>query len=252
MKFRVIIPARMDSSRLPGKVLLPVAGKPLIAYVHARALEAGASDVWVATDSPQVSQVARGFGAQAALTAATHCSGTDRLAEVAVQQAWPDDDVVVNLQGDEPLMPGTLIAQVAQALRDHPQADIATACTPIRTVAEYTDTNVVKVVRDAQGYGLYFSRAAIPHWRDADGSALPCAGAWRHLGLYAYRVAALKRFSTAPPAALELCESLEQLRALHLGMRVFVVQAEALPGPGVDTAEDLAKVTAILEHGYKT
>lgn len=247
MNFRVVIPARMDSSRLPGKVLLPVAGKPLLAHVHARALEAGASDVWVATDSPQVLQAARSFGAQAALTAASHCSGTDRLAELAQQQAWPDDDIVVNLQGDEPLMPGALVAQVAQALEDHPQADISTACTPIETTAEYTNTNAVKVVRDGQGYGLYFSRAPVPHWRDGTADALPPTGAWRHLGLYAYRVAALKRFSAARPAPLELCESLEQLRALHLGMRVFVVEAKALPGPGVDTAEDFARVVEILE-----
>lgn len=248
MSFRVVIPARLDSSRLPGKVLLPIAGKPLIAHVHERALEAGASEVWVATDSPKVLQAAQGFGAQAALTAASHCSGTDRLAELAVQQSWPDNDIVVNLQGDEPLMPGVLIAQVAEALTQEPEADIATACTQVGSVEEYNNRNAVKVVRDNAGYGLYFSRAAIPYWRDGGDDLLPSAGAWRHLGLYAYRVAALKRFSAAPPAPLELCESLEQLRALQLGMRVFVVEAQALPGPGVDTEADFAQVTKIIEQ----
>ena len=247
MSFKVVIPARLASTRLPGKVLLPLAGKPLIAHVYDRAVESGAQDVWIATDIPEVLEAAVGFGAQAAMTAAEHCSGSDRLAELAAQQAWSDEDIVVNLQGDEPLMPGALIAQVAQALIDRPEADIATACTAIESAEEYQNPNAVKVVRDAQGFGLYFSRAAIPYWRDGERTALPPTGAWRHLGIYAYRVAALKRFSAAPPAPLELTESLEQLRALSLGMRVFVVEASALPGPGVDTEADFAHVARILD-----
>ncbi len=247
MSFRVIIPARLDSTRLPRKVLLPLAGKPLIAHVYERAKESGAHDIWIATDSEEVLQSAQGFGAQAGLTAVEHCSGSDRLAELAAQQQWPDDDIVVNLQGDEPLMPGALIAQVAQALIDHPQADIATACTAIHDAAEYQNSNAVKVVRDAQGYALYFSRAPIPHWRDGQPGELPTTGAWRHLGIYAYRVAALKRFSATAPAPLEVTESLEQLRALTLGMRVLVVEAAELPGPGVDTQADFDRVAQLLK-----
>lgn len=248
MSFKVVIPARLSSTRLPRKVLLPLAGRPLIAHVHDRALESGAEDVWIATDSEEILSQAQSFGAQAMLTAATHTSGSDRLAELAQNQAWADDDIVVNLQGDEPLMPGALIAQVAQALIDQPQADIATACTAITDAEEFYNYNAVKVVRDTCGYGLYFSRAPIPHWRDGGVGHLPAVGAWRHLGIYAYRVAALKRFSTSPPSPLETTESLEQLRALSLGMRVFVVEAAQLPGPGVDTQADFDHVAAILEN----
>lgn len=245
MSFRVVIPARYAATRLPGKVLRPLAGRPLLAHVHERACEAGADAVWVAADDDRILEAAAGFGARAARTDASHRSGTDRIAELAAREGWADDEVVVNLQGDEPLMPGVLIEQVASALLARPEADIATACTRIETLTEFTDPNAVKVVRDAAGYGMYFSRAPIPHVRDGDG--LPPDGAWRHLGIYAYRVAALRRFSRAAPVSLERCESLEQLRALVLGMRIFVVEAAELPGPGVDTEADLARVAAILE-----
>lgn len=244
MSFRVVIPARFGSTRLPGKVLLDLAGEPMLAHVHRRAVESGADGVWVATDDRRVLEAAVASGGQAEMTDPAHASGTDRIAELAARQGWADDDVVVNLQGDEPLMPGALIAQVAQALTDAPEADIATACVPIDDVAAYRDPHVVKVVRDRRGGALYFSRAPIPHWRDGDG--LPPAGAFRHLGIYAYRVGALRRFAAAPAEPLEQSEALEQLRALALGLRIQVVEAETLPGPGVDTEADLAEVAEAL------
>lgn len=247
MSFVVAIPARYGSTRLPGKVLLEVGGAPLLEHVHRRALESGADAVWVATDDERVERAARGFGARAARTGEDCASGSDRIAELAAREGWLDDRVVVNLQGDEPLMPGTLIRQVAQALIERPGADIATACTPIENAADYRNPNVVKVVRDDAGNALYFSRAPVPHERSPAGpDAPPACGAWRHLGIYAYRVAALRRFAAAAPAALERCESLEQLRALALGMRIHVVEAAALPGPGVDTEADLETVAALL------
>lgn len=253
MSFIVAIPARYASSRLPGKVLLEAAGAPLLAHVYRRALESGADDVWVATDDQRIVAAAADFGARAALTSAACASGSDRIAELAAEQGWSDDTVVVNLQGDEPLMPGRLIGQVAAALIERPDADIATACTAINADRDFRDPNVVKVVRDDAGNGMYFSRAPIPYERDAAGiGALPPCGAWRHLGIYAYRVAALKRFAAAPAAALERCESLEQLRALALGMRIHVVEAAALPGPGVDTAADLEQVTRLLRREGST
>lgn len=244
MSFNVVIPARFASTRLPGKVLRELAGEPMLAHVHRRALESGAEGVWVATDDRRVSAAAVAMGAQVEMTDSAHRSGTDRIAEVAARCGWQDDRIVVNLQGDEPLMPGTLIAQVARALVRDAKADIATACVPVATLDEYRDPNVVKVVRNQRGHGLYFSRAAIPHRRD--GKGLPQSGALRHLGIYAYRVGALKRFAAAGVGVLEQTERLEQLRALSLGLRIQVVEATALPGPGVDTEADLAKVARIL------
>lgn len=242
------IPARYAATRLPGKVLLEVAGEPLLAHVHRRALESGADEVWIATDDERVERAAREFGARVASSSPECASGSDRIAELAASRGWADDDIVVNLQGDEPLMPGELIRQVAEALAERPECDIATARTRIETTGEYRDPNVVKVVCDDAGDALYFSRSPIPHERDADGSdSLPACGAWRHLGIYAYRVAALRRFAAAPPAALERSEALEQLRALAVGMRIHVVEARALPGPGVDTRADLDRVSALLE-----
>lgn len=248
MSFVVAIPARYGATRLPGKVLREVAGEPLLAHVHRRALESGADAVWVVTDDDRIEAAAAGFGARTARTSAACVSGSDRIAELAAREAWPDDLAIVNLQGDEPLMPGALIRQVAEALIARPEADIATACTRIGDSAAYRDPNVVKVVRDDAGDALYFSRAPIPHQRGG-GDGLPDCCAWRHLGIYAYRAAALKRFAAAPPAALERSESLEQLRALALGMRIHVVEAATLPGPGVDTEDDLAAVAALLRRG---
>lgn len=244
MRFIVAIPARYAASRLPGKVLREIAGEPLLAHVYRRALESGAAEVWIATDDERVERAARGFGAEAVLSETECASGSDRIAELAAHLDWPDDTVVVNLQGDEPLMPGGLIRQVARALAERPECDIATARVRIETEDEYRDPNVVKVVCDDAGGALYFSRSSIPHRRDAAG--LPACGAWRHLGIYAYRVASLRRFAAAPPSALERSESLEQLRALAMGMRIHVAQAKDSPGPGVDTEADLDKVAALL------
>lgn len=245
MSFCVVIPARFASTRLPGKVLLDLAGEPMLAHVHRRALESGADGVWVATDDRRVLEAAVAAGAEAEMTDSAHASGTDRMAELAARRGWNDDEVVVNLQGDEPLMPGSLIAQVAEALAADTAADIATACVSLESMDEYRDPNVVKVVRDERRHALYFSRAAIPHRRDGNG--LPQAGALRHLGIYAYRVGALKRFASADPTALERSEALEQLRALSLGLSIHVVEAAALPGPGVDTEDDLAQVAKRLQ-----
>lgn len=245
MSFRVVIPARYAATRLPGKPLRELAGEPMLVHVLRRAQESGAGEVWVATDDQRIAAVAQGHGAAVQMTSRAHQSGTDRLAEVVQRQGWADDDIVVNLQGDEPLMQGALIARVAGAVTA--DSDIATACVPIETLAEYRDPNVVKLVCDEAGNALYFSRAPIPHRRDGHG--LPDAGAWRHLGLYAYRVAALKRFAAAQPTGLEQSEKLEQLRALGMGMRIVVVRAAVAPGPGVDTEADLARAASLLQEG---
>lgn len=248
MKFHVAIPARFGSSRLPGKPLVDLAGKPMIRHVHERALESGVGDVVVATDDDRVREAAEGFGASVCMTANTHRSGSDRLAEVAEALGWSDDDIVVNLQGDEPLTPGRIVRQVADDLAAHPDASIATLCTPIHSATQLFDPHVVKVVRDANNYALYFSRAAIPWERDAfDVEAHPEVKAcFRHIGLYAYRVGFLRRFTTMEPCTLELLEQLEQLRALHHGERIYVGEALETPGHGVDTPEDAKTVAALL------
>lgn len=243
--FRVVIPARYGASRLPGKVLHPLRGRPMLEWVWRAAAASGADQVVVATDDRRVAEAARAFGADVAMTAADHPSGTDRMAEVADRLEWGDSQVAVNLQGDEPLMPPTLIAQVAAALTARQDADVATACTPIEDTDAWYNPNVVKVVRDARGDALYFSRSPIPHER-GETAGLPRCGAWRHIGLYAYRAGALRRFSAYPPCALERSEALEQLRAQWYGMRIHVVEAIALPGPGVDTPQDVQQVERLL------
>lgn len=250
MAFRVVIPARYAASRLPGKPLLPLAGRPMIAHVHDCARRSGAQTVIVATDDARIAQAARDFGADVRMTADTHRSGTDRLAEVVAAEGWADDTIVVNLQGDEPLMPPACIRQVAEALAAHPEADVATLCTPVHHPAELFDPHVVKVVRDAADHALYFSRAPIPWHRDefaGDPDTLPADTPFlRHIGLYAYRAGYLRDYVTAAPAPLERAESLEQLRVLWHGGRIVVPVAEAIPGPGVDTPDDLARVERIL------
>ncbi|NLO80107.1 MAG: 3-deoxy-manno-octulosonate cytidylyltransferase [Xanthomonadaceae bacterium] len=251
VEFTVIIPAREGSTRFPGKPLADLLGQPMIQHVHQRALESGAARVLVATDSERIAEVARGFGAEVVMTRADHPSGTDRLAEAVEREAMHDPDIVVNLQGDEPLMPPALIRQVAAMLAQRPDADMATLATPIVDRAEVFNPNVVKVVRARQGRALYFSRAPIPWDRDgfatqgAQNGAL-AAGYLRHLGIYAYRVSFLRRYPGLSEVELERAESLEQLRALWHGARIYVDVADDLPGPGVDTPEDLAKVAAIL------
>jgi 3-deoxy-manno-octulosonate cytidylyltransferase (CMP-KDO synthetase) len=248
--FRVVIPARFDSTRLPGKVLLPIVGRPMLQWVHERANAAGAQQVLIATDDVRIAAAARGFGAEVAMTAASHPSGTDRIAQAASDRGWDDDVVVVNVQGDEPLIPPALIGQVARLLEAHPESDLATLRTPIGSPAEFVDPNVVKVVADAYGRALYFSRAPIPWPRDAGsvaaGTQLPCAGAMRHIGIYAYRVAVLKRLTALPQSSLELRERLEQLRALENDLEIRVATACEAPGPDVNSAEDLRRVLQLM------
>lgn len=244
--YRIVIPARHGSTRLPGKPLLEIAGKPMLQWVYERATGCLADEVLIATDDERIMRLAAGFGATAMLTSRDHASGTDRIAEVAALRGWADDDVVVNLQGDEPGMPGALIEQVAALLAERPQADIATLATPVRDRDEYFDPNAVKVVTDHEGRALYFSRAPIPWYRDPAGLEGPVIGARRHLGLYAYRVSALRRLAALEPSPLERAEQLEQLRALAHGLCIVVGEAARRPGPDVNTAEDLARATAAL------
>jgi 3-deoxy-manno-octulosonate cytidylyltransferase (CMP-KDO synthetase) len=253
MSFRIVIPARYASSRFPGKPLALLAGRPMLQWVHERARGSGASEVIIATDDARIEQVARGFGATVMLTAAHHASGTDRIAEVAKRAGWDDDSIVVNLQGDEPLMPVALLAQVAQLLALHPAAALATLCAPIARLEEFLDPNVVKVVSGEGGRALYFSRAPIPWSRDGApagiGSQRDCALAQRHIGLYAYRVGALRRLAALPVGDLEDCEKLEQLRALQAGMEIRIAAAVEVPGPDVNAPEDLPRASARLQQG---
>jgi len=248
--FRVVIPARFASTRLPGKPLADLGGRPMIRHVHERASAAGAAEVIVATDDERVAHACEAFGAEVQMTSPSHPSGTDRLAEVAVRRGWRDEEVVVNVQGDEPLLPPALVRQAAALLGADRGADIATLGTPIQSLGEFLDPAVVKVVRRADGRALYFSRAPIPWHRDGAPEGLASqrefGGAWRHVGLYAYRVGALRRLAAASPAPLELAEKLEQLRALHLGMSIVVGEALEPPRPGVDTPEDLERVRRAL------
>jgi 3-deoxy-manno-octulosonate cytidylyltransferase (CMP-KDO synthetase) len=249
--FRVVVPARFASSRLPGKPLQQLAGKPLVQWVYEVAQAAGAAETVIATDDERILAAAAGFGAAARMTSLTHPSGTDRVAEVAQQCGWADDDVVVNLQSDEPLMPPELVRQVANLLGQHPDAAIATLATRITSLRALMDPNAVKVVTDVNGRALYFSRAPIPWGRDSAPAGIASQrgyqGARRHIGLYAYRVSALKRLSLLPPTPLEIIEKLEQLRALEHGLAIQVADAAALPGPDVNTPEDLARVALMLQ-----
>jgi 3-deoxy-manno-octulosonate cytidylyltransferase (CMP-KDO synthetase) len=246
MNFVAVIPARHASTRLPGKPLADIAGKPMVVHVADRAREAGADEVIVATDDQRIHAAVLRHGYEAMMTRADHASGTDRIAEVAAARAWPDDRIVVNVQGDEPRIPPALIRSVAQQLAGHGQAAISTACHPIHNATEMFDQNAVKVVLDANGYALYFSRAPIPYARDAfkaDRTRLPGGlPVYRHLGLYAYRCGFLGIYSTLAPAAIEQFESLEQLRALWHGYRISVAVTDQAPEPGVDTPEDLEKM----------
>ncbi|HEV7443568.1 MAG: 3-deoxy-manno-octulosonate cytidylyltransferase [Gammaproteobacteria bacterium] len=250
--FRVVIPARYGSARLPGKVLLTIAGKPMIQWVYERARASRAREVLIATDDLLIVSAAHSFGAQAIMTAPTHRSGTDRIAEVARLQRWADPDIIVNVQGDEPLIPAALIDQVGAMLESNPGAQIATLATPIRSISEFMDPNAVKVVTDGEGRALYFSRAPIP-W-DRDGAAAGVvsqksfSGARRHVGIYGYRVGGLLRLAALQPSPLEQQEKLEQLRALENGLEIRVADSVAPPGPDVNTAADLEQVSALLRR----
>jgi 3-deoxy-manno-octulosonate cytidylyltransferase (CMP-KDO synthetase) len=244
----VIIPARYASTRLPGKPLADVAGKPLIQRVYERAQESGAASIVIATDDERIAAAARTFGAQVCMTRTGHCSGTDRLSEVIEKLSIGEREIVVNLQGDEPLMPPTLIRQVAQALESKPDTAMATACHAIRDRAEFLNPNVVKVVFDRDGHASYFSRAPIPWPRDAmAGEANGSIDAYRHIGLYGYRAGFVRRYAAWPACALEQAEQLEQLRVLWHGERIAVCVAEEIPGPGVDTPDDLERVRRIFK-----
>jgi 3-deoxy-manno-octulosonate cytidylyltransferase (CMP-KDO synthetase) len=249
--FHVIIPARFSASRLPGKPLLAIGDRPLIQWVWQRAVASDAKSVVIATDDERVRETACGFGADCLMTSPRHASGTDRIAEVVRARRFAADEIVVNLQGDEPMMPAGAINEVAAALRARPQVDIATAVAPIRSLAEFLDPNCVKALRALDGQGLYFSRAPVPWPRDhvAGGQPTDFAGAWRHIGIYAYRVRSLLGFAAWPPTPLEAAEKLEQLRALEHGMRIHLVAMTEAPPPGVDTPEDLERVRAALKRG---
>jgi 3-deoxy-manno-octulosonate cytidylyltransferase (CMP-KDO synthetase) len=251
--FVVIVPARLASTRLPRKPLADLAGEPMVVRVARRAAASGAARVVVATDSDEVLAACRRFGVEAVLTRAEHPTGTDRLAEAADTLELSDETIVANVQGDEPLLPPGVVTRVAGLLAQRPDCAMATAAHPLADAAEFFNPNVVKVVTDATGRALLFSRAPIPWARDAFAAArdhLPAGlPAWRHVGLYAYRAAFLRRFPALPRAPIEEQENLEQLRALWHGFGIAVLPlAEPLP-PGVDTAEDLKKARALLAGG---
>lgn len=250
MSFTVVIPARYASTRLPGKSLVDIFGRPMIQWVVEAAQKSRASAVYVATDDARIVTTVEQFGGQALLTSSAHESGTDRLREAAQILNLPDEHIVVNVQGDEPLVPPAVIDQVAANLARNQAAGIATLCEKIHSVEEFLNPNAVKVLSDDQQQALYFSRAPIPWPRDSDldsSAELPVdLNAFRHVGLYAYRVAFLREFVTWPPHALELTEKLEQLRALAHGVTIHVAPAVSPIPAGIDTAEDLAALKAHL------
>lgn len=247
MSFVAIIPARFASTRLPGKPLVDIHGKPMVVHVMERAIQSGAERVIVATDHPDVAAAVTAAGGEVCLTRPDHQSGTERLAEVVEQYQFSDETIIVNVQGDEPLIPPEIIRQVAHNLAGS-VAGMATLAVPITSAEEAFNPNAVKVVRDAQGYALYFSRATIP-WdrerfaqsRDSIGDSL-----LRHIGIYAYRAGFIRRYVSWEPSQLEQIELLEQLRVLWYGEKIHVDVAETTPAAGVDTAEDLARVRAVL------
>ena len=242
--FIAVIPARYASSRLPGKPLAEIAGKPMVEWVYRQTVQSGAREVIVATDDERIAAVCRKFGAPVELTSSAHASGTDRIAELAQRFAWDDQQIVVNVQGDEPLISPLSIAQTARLLAWHPEAAIATLIAPLGHDADFTDPNYVRVVTDKNGFALYFSRAPIPWPREG---GVP-GTARRHIGLYAYRAGSLKTISATPPCALEEIEKLEQLRALWLGLKIIVAEAAEPPSPHVDTEADLQKIRRVLER----
>ncbi len=244
MTFKVVIPARYASTRLPGKPLLDIAGKPMVIRVAEQAAKSGASEIVIATDFEKICQVAAQYHIKAVLTRIDHVSGTDRIAEVADKLNWADDDIVVNVQGDEPLIEPQLIQEVAQHLTNSPTAVMATACHAIHDEAALLNPNIVKVVIDAKGNALYFSRAPIPYPRDD--IYKNNIQAYRHIGIYAYRVGFLKQYAQLSSTELEKIESLEQLRVLHHGYNIGVTVTQNAPASGVDTQEDLDYVRSLF------
>jgi len=243
--FIAVIPARLASTRLPNKPLADIAGKPMVVRVAERALLSGASRVVVAVDDQSIFDACQAHGLDVMITSNQHPTGTDRLSEVASRLQLSDDSIVVNVQGDEPLIPAELITQVAQTLAKHPSADIATAALAIEDLAEVNNPNVVKVAMSQSGQALYFSRAPIPFSRDPQKYQAQC---FRHIGMYAYKAGFLKEFSKLAPAPIEEAESLEQLRAMWYGYTIQVLITDAAPPPGVDTAEDLERVRQVFKN----
>ncbi|MBQ0930964.1 3-deoxy-manno-octulosonate cytidylyltransferase [Ideonella alba] len=249
MSFSVLIPARMASSRLPDKPLADIGGLPMVVRVAQRVSGIGARQVVVAADDARIVDACRLHGVSALMTRVDHPSGSDRLAEACEALGLSGDDVVVNVQGDEPLIDPALVRACADLLAAHPDCAVATAAHPIHSVEDFANPNVVKVVCDQRRRALYFSRAPIPWWRDGSrpgAAALPPVPAWRHIGLYAYRAATLRRFPTLSPAPLEQVESLEQLRLMWHGESIVVHEALEAPAAGVDTPEDLARVRRLF------
>lgn len=252
--FHVVIPARHASTRLPGKPLLPIAGKPMVVRVAERAALSGAQQIWIATDHHAIANVVHEHGYKACLTKDTHVSGTDRIAEVVEQHGWPDETIVVNVQGDEPLIPSELIRSVAEHLHAHPECAIATACHAILDEAAMRNPNIVKAVLDCDGNALYFSRAPIPYPRDAFAAQQPLPQelpVLRHIGIYAYRTSFLRAYGRLAPAAIERFEALEQLRALYHGYKIGVFVTAEAPPAGVDTEQDLHVARQVFESGIK-
>ena len=257
MGFHVVIPARYASTRLPGKPLADIAGKPMVVRVAEAALRSSATDVCIATDDERVRAAVVAHGQRAVMTSADHASGTDRIAEVVDALGWPDDDIVVNVQGDEPLIEPALIDAVAVALKVSPGGTpcMSTAAHPLTSATDFFNSNVVKVVCDAAGRALYFSRAPIPWARDAftaNREVLPAdLGALRHIGIYGYSCAFLRQYGRLAPSPIEGIEALEQLRVLWHGFKIQVAVHDHPPQPGVDTTEDLQRVRAIFAAGAR-
>jgi len=249
--FRIVIPARMASQRLPGKPLLDIAGRTLLEHVYRRACEAGAVGIVIATDDQKIFDVATAFGAEVLMTSRAHESGSDRIAECADRLGWGDDQLIVNLQGDEPLMPPACLNQVAELLADDPNADVASLFWPLDSSEEVDNPNVVKTVVGQSGQALYFSRSVVPYprkWLNTE-DALEAGVVWkRHIGLYAYRAGALRAFAAMEATPLEAAEKLEQLRFLETGRKIRMARACEFIPPGVDTRKDLERVRNIL-HG---
>lgn len=249
IQFNIVIPARYASSRFPGKPLATIDGIPMVMRVHQRCVASGAGQVIIATDDNRIREVAESAGASVIMTRADHINGTDRIAEVAEKMNWTETDIVVNVQGDEPLIPVDSIKQVAENLARSGEATIATLATPIVDRLEFDDPTAVKVVFDKEGLALYFSRSPIPYDRDGQVDDAPLG--YRHIGLYAYRAGFLRRYKDMRPCTIENREMLEQLRALFNGERIHVAEATELPGMGVDTPEQLAEVERLIQSGMQ-
>lgn len=251
-EYKIVIPARYGSSRLPGKPLIELAGKPMVQHVYERALETGVKDIVIATDDQRIFDVAESFNASVVMTSVEHENGTERIAEVANMFGWDDNDVIVNVQGDEPLIPKALIKLTAKGLLDNPKAGMSSLCTPIHSAEDAFDPNVVKAVLDNAGFAMYFSRAPIPWDRDlyksGQSTLTKVAPVYRHIGMYGYRVSFLKQYSAMEMTVLEQAECLEQLRALCYGVKIHMGVIDQPPGHGVDTQEDVKRVEAQLKE----